>query len=78
MKARVKVAIGGIVVVFVLAILIASCYVLVSSNASDRIFDDVKYIPHNKVGLLLATSPITPGGAHNFYFENRIKAADEL
>ena len=56
----------------------ASCYVIVSSNASDRIFDEVKDIPHNKVGLLLATSPITPGGAHNFYFDNRITTADEL
>ena len=27
---------------------------------------------------MLATSPITPGGAHNFYFDNRIKATDEL
>ena len=27
---------------------------------------------------LLATSPITPAGVHNYYFDNRIKAADEL
>lgn len=27
---------------------------------------------------MLATSTITPGGAYNFYFENRIEAADEL
>ena len=47
-------------------------------NASGKTYDNVEDIPHNKVGLLLATSPITPGGAHNFYFENRIKAADEL
>lgn len=78
MKAKVKVAIGCSVVVFALAVLMASSYVIVSSNASDRIFDEVKDIPHNKVGLLLATSPITPGGAHNFYFDNRITAADEL
>lgn len=63
---------------FAFAVLIASCYLTVSSNASDRTFDDVQNIPHNKVGLLLATSPVTSGGAHNFYFENRIKAADEL
>lgn len=67
-----------VAVAFVLASLISTCYVIVSTNASDRIFDNIKDIPHNKVGLLLATSPITPGGAHNFYFENRIKAADEL
>lgn len=51
---------------------------LVIANANGKTFDDVSEMPHNKVGLLLATSPITPGGAHNFYFDNRIKAADEL
>lgn len=76
MKAKVKVVIGCSVVVCALAVLMASCYVIVSSNASGRIFDEVKDIPHNKVGILLATSPITPGGAHNFYFDNRITAAD--
>jgi SanA protein len=30
------------------------------------------------VGLLLATSPITPDGEHNYNFDNRIKAAYEL
>ena len=53
-------------------------YEIVGWNASGRTYDDVNEIPHNKVGLLLATSPITPGGAHNFYFENRIKSAEEL
>ena len=54
------------------------CYGLVSWNASGRTYDDIKDIPYNKYALLLATSPITPGGAQNFYFDNRIKAADEL
>ena len=54
------------------------CYGLVTWIASGRIYDDVKDIPHNKYALLLATSPITPGGAHNFYFDNRIKATEEL
>ena len=54
------------------------CYGLVTWNASGRTYDDVKDIPHNKYALLLATSPITPGGAHNFYFDNRIKATEEL
>lgn len=54
------------------------CYGLVTWNASGRTYDDVNDIPHNKYALLLATSPITPGGAHNFYFDNRIKATDEL
>jgi len=46
-------------------------------NASGITYDDVDSIPHNRYGLLLATSPITPGGARNFYFDNRIKAADD-
>lgn len=59
-------------------IVIAVCYILVVINASDRTFDEAKNIPHNRVGLLLATSPITPDGDHNFNFNYRIKAADEL
>ena len=62
--------------VIIIGLLIA--YWIVSWNASGRTYDDVNEIPHNKVGLLLATSPITPGGAHNYYFENRINSAEEL
>ena len=57
---------------------IASCYFAVVWNASGRTYDSVDDVPRNRVGLLLATSPITPHGAHNFYFDNRIKATDEL
>lgn len=64
--------------VLVIIGIIAICYASVVSNAEGRTYDSVDSIPHNRVGLLLATSPITPGGAHNFYFENRIKAAEEL
>lgn len=51
---------------------------IVVGNASGRTYDSVKSIPHNRVGMLLATSPMTPSGTHNFYFDNRIKAAVEL
>lgn len=54
------------------------CYVVVSANASGRIFDNVDYVPEHEYGLLLGTSPITSQGAHNYYFDNRIKAAAEL
>lgn len=70
------VAIAG--VGFLILCVIAACYLMVMSNARSRTYDEVGEIPHNKVGLLLATSPFTAGGARNFYFENRIKAADEL
>lgn len=70
------VAIAGIGVAILC--FVAACYLVVIANASGRTYDDVGEIPHNKVGLLLATSPFTAGGARNFYFENRIKAADVL
>ena len=66
----------GIGLVIIIGLLIS--YGIVSWNASGRTYDDVNEIPHIKVGLLLATSPITPGGAHNYYFENRINSAEEL
>ncbi len=65
---------GGIFVF----ILILVCYLLVMINSTDKTYDNAAEIPYNKVGLLLATSPITSGGSHNFYFEYRIKAAEEL
>ena len=61
-----------------LSLIIIGSYSIVVANASGRTYEDVKEIPHNKVGLLLATSPITRGGAYNLYFENRIKSAEEL
>lgn len=70
------VAIAGIGVAILCVV--AACYLVVMSNARGRTYDDVGEMPHNKVGLLLATSPFTVGGARNFYFENRIKAAEEL
>lgn len=53
-------------------LLLIGCYIAVVCNASCRTFEKVEDVPHNKMGLLLATSPITPGGGHNFYFDNRI------
>lgn len=58
--------------------LLTICYMVVVNNASGRTFDDIAEVPYSKYGLLLATSPITRGGARNFYFDNRIKAAEEL
>jgi vancomycin permeability regulator SanA len=48
------------------------------ANSHGRTFNDVVDVPHCEYGLLLATSPITRFGTHNFYFDNRIKATDEL
>jgi len=53
-------------------------YGIVSWNAAGRTFDKAEDVPTRKYALLLATSPITRSGLHNFYFDNRIKAAYEL
>lgn len=63
---------------FLLLIVIFGCHFLVIANASGSTFDNVKDIPHNRVGLLLATSPITAAGDHNFNFDYRINATTEL
>ena len=54
------------------------CNVVVVSNSKGKIYNDVDEIPHNRYGLLLGTSPITPDGRHNYYFDNRINAAARL
>lgn len=59
-------------------IVILSCYLLVYINAKGKTFNDVQSIPYNEVGLLLGTSPITSNGEHNYYFDERIKAAAML
>ena len=62
----------------VAVLLIAVIYGVVSYNSLGRTFDNVADVPAHEYGLLLGTSPITPGGARNFYFNNRIKATVEL
>lgn len=53
-------------------------YGIVSLNAAGRTFNDVADVPKHEYGLILATSPITPGGTRNLYFDMRIKSAVEL
>lgn len=68
---------GGALAIAVIALILV-CHIMVVCNASGRTFDTVDAVPHNRVGMLLATSPVTPGGVHNFYFDNRIISAVEL
>ena len=63
---------------FLLVAFLTVSYCLVSFNAKGRTFDDVNRIPHNKYGLLLATSPFAPSGRRNLYFDDRVKAAVKL
>lgn len=67
----------GAIIAFVVIVLV-SCYITVVVNASGRTYDKVEDVPETEFALLLGTSPITPGGARNFYFDNRIKSTVEL
>lgn len=69
---------GMLAIIILLIIILCGSYYVVVRNAIGRTFESEDSVPRNKVGLLLATSPITPQGAHNFYFDNRITAAEEL
>ena len=62
----------------ILLTIILSCYLLICINARGKTFNDVQNIPFNEVGLLLGTSPVTPNGEHNYYFDERIKATAAL
>lgn len=61
----------------VLALLLFNDYMM-SFNASERLFDQWKKVPHREVGLLLGTSPRTADGRANLYFRYRINAAASL
>ena len=63
---------GGAAILGVL-LLVIGCNLIVAWKSNGKTYDSVNEIPHNRIGLLLATSPITPGGAHNFYFNSSLK-----
>lgn len=76
---RTKSLIGIAILLLVGGILTALvCFKVVEYNANDKLYSNTDGIPHNKVGLLLGTAPITPWGTHNNYFDYRINAAVEL
>lgn len=76
-KTKKIVLFAGVCLLVVIGI-IMTCHVLVVNNAKGRTYDNLADIPQREIGLLLGTSPITPQGGHNFYFDNRIKAAADL
>lgn len=76
MKKSYKIILGSFFAIFLIVVL--SCYLTVSINAKGKVFDNVQNIPYNEVGLLLGTSPVTPSGEHNYYFDERIVAAAAL
>jgi SanA protein len=54
------------------------CDTIVRQNVNGRAYDDIDSLPHNKVGLLLGTSPLDRQGNKNLYFIYRIDAAEQL
>lgn len=62
----------------VMILFIGVSYALVLANSRGRVYDSVDEIPHRSYGLLLGTSPITPWGGHNYYFDRRIDATVNL
>lgn len=51
------------------------CDAIVRLRARRRCYDDAERVPHNKMGLVLGTSPLAPDGGANMYFVYRIEAA---
>ena len=65
----------------VLVVLVAVVFVTdawVSRSTRGQLYDDVRLIPHNKVGLLLGTSKTLKNGTTNLYYQYRINAAVAL
>ena len=57
---------------------VAWCSHIVEKSSRGKIFNDVKEIPYNDVGLLLGTNPIGRTGRPNVYYLNRIQATADL
>ncbi|MDE7414422.1 MAG: YdcF family protein [Muribaculaceae bacterium] len=78
MKKR-KILIWSLAIIVVCIAALAMCDILVSKNATGKTYEEVKDIPHRKVGLILGTSPISIWtGRRSLYFDERIKAGAEL
>ncbi|TRX65810.1 vancomycin high temperature exclusion protein [Carboxylicivirga sp. M1479] len=59
-----------------LSIIVANS--LVEKAAKEKVYDSVKEVPYNKVGLLLGTGKILSNGRINLYYRYRIDAAAKL
>ena len=59
-------------------IAIVCCHCIIMFSAKNRCYDNLSDLPFHEYGLLLGTSPVTPQGEHNYYFDTRIQATAEL
>ena len=67
------------VMAFVCIVLMLICNQIVVNNAEGKAFSDIDSIKHNRVGLLLGTTPQARiGRITNYFFIYRIDAAEEL
>lgn len=69
-------SLGGIVLLSIISVL--SCNHIIIKHAETKLYTDTNYMPENKVGLLLGTSPKLRNGTNNLYFDYRIQAAADL
>lgn len=67
-----------IALVGIMILAIGGCYALVTVNAKGRVYNKAEDVAYCRYGLLLGTSPVTPQGEHNYYFDTRIDAAAQL
>ena len=80
-KPKGRKAIFRTILIVVEILILAPVLFLIISNqvirisAEDHLFDSVEDIPHNRVGLVLGTSPRIRNGGQNPYFTNRMEAA---
>ena len=80
MKRKIKILIWLIAIVAVVSLaLMLICNQIVVNNAKGKVFSDIDNIKHNKVGLLLGTTPQARfDRITNYFFIYRIDAAEQL
>ena len=67
------------IMAFVCIVLMLICNQIVVNNAEGKAFSDIDSIKHNRVGLLLGTTPQARfDRITNYFFIYRIDAAEEL
>ncbi len=73
-----KIVAIGIALGILLVIAVLGVDKLVEKSVSNKVFNSVKDIPHNKVGLFLGTGKFLSNGYVNLYYKYRIEAAVTL
>ncbi|MCM1022257.1 MAG: YdcF family protein [Muribaculum sp.] len=73
-----RIIIASVTLVALLVLFTAVVNISVERYASGRIYQSVDRVPHNRVALLLGTSPLNRSGHTNSYFINRIMTAARL